>query len=164
VATPELIYAEPATPYVATFVGVANLVPGEVQDGIGRTRFGAVPIVGGPTGRTSGHALCLLRPEHFSVQEAPDGPADGSAWEVIDRRFSGSEILLELRASDGQRLWVEAGSRVRHLGLGDRVSVQLRDIETVAFGRRSQESGPPAVHASSADGEGAIVPAGRVPR
>lgn len=145
VATPELIYAEPATPYVATFVGVANLVPGDVHDGVGRTRFGPVPIVGGPAGRTNGHALCLLRPEHFSVQEAPDGPADGSAWEVIDRRFSGSEILLELRAQDGQRLWVEAGSRVRHLGLGDRVAVRLRDIETVAFGRRGYEPESPTL-------------------
>jgi iron(III) transport system ATP-binding protein len=164
VATPELIYAEPATPYVATFVGVANLVPGEVRDGVGHTRFGKVPIVGGPAGRTSGHALCLLRPEHFSVQEAPDGPADGSAWKVIDRRFSGSEILLELQASDGQRLWVEAGSRVRHLGLGDRVAVRLRDIETVAFGRRSHEPEPPAGRGSASDGEAAIVSAGRVPR
>ena len=151
VATPELIYAEPATPYVATFVGVANLVPGEVHDGVARTRLGSVSIAGGPAGRTEGHALCLLRPEHFSVQEAPDGPADGSAWEVIDRRFSGSEILLELRARDGERLWVEAGSRVRHLGLGDQVAVRLRDIETVAFGRRGQEPQAQTVGGSTDD-------------
>ena len=164
VATPELIYAEPATPYVATFVGVANLVPSEVHDGVGRTRFGSVSIVGGPAGRASGHALCLLRPEHFSVQEAPDGPADGSAWEVIDRRFSGSEILLELRAHDGQRLWVEAGSRVRHLGLGDRVAVRLGDVETVAFGRRSQESEVPVVRGSTDDRGRAAVSAARTAR
>ena len=151
VATPELIYAEPATPYVATFVGVANLVPGEVHDGVARTRLGSVSIAGGPAGRTEGHALCLLRPEHFSVQEAPDGPADVSAWEVIDRRFSGSEILLELRARDGERLWVEAGSRVRHLGLGDQVAVRLRDIETVAFGRRGQEPQAQTVGGSTDD-------------
>ena len=67
--------------------------------------------------------------------------------EVIDRRFSGSEILLELRAGDGERLWVEAGGRVRHLGLGDRVEVGLRDVESVAFGRRGAspaEAPPPA--------------------
>jgi iron(III) transport system ATP-binding protein len=161
VATPELIYAEPATPYVATFVGVANLVPGDVHDGVGRTRFGPVTIAGGPAGRTEGHALCLLRPEHFSVREAPDGPADGSAWEVIDRRFSGSEILLELRARDGERLWVEAGSRVRHLGLGDRVAVRLRDIETVAFGRRGQEQQAQTVVGSSDDSR--RPPAGATP-
>jgi len=136
VAPPELIYAEPATPYVATFVGVANLVSSTVRDGVAETRFGAVPLISGEEPRAQGQALCLLRPEHFNITEAPDGPASTAGWEVIDRRFSGSEILLELRAADGERLWVEAGSRVRHLGLGDHVSVVLRDIETVAFGRK----------------------------
>ena len=79
----------------------------------------------------------LLRPEHFAISEAPDGPAGDGGWEVIARRFSGSEILLEVRATDGERLWVEAGSRVRHLSIGDHVQVTLREIETVAFGRRS---------------------------
>jgi iron(III) transport system ATP-binding protein len=144
VATPEVIYAEPATPYVATFVGVSNLVSAEVTAGIALTRFGPVRLIGPPGRRPGGHALCLLRPEHFSVEEAPDGAASSDSWQVIDRRFSGSEILLELRAGDGERLWVEAGSRVRRLGLGDRVSVSLRDMETVAFGRTSAVS--PAAH------------------
>ena len=154
VAPPELIYAEPATPYVATFVGIANLVPGEVGDGAARTRFGRVPIIGGSGRHVDGHALCLLRPEHFSIEEAPDGPADAGGWDVIDRRFSGSEILLELRAADGERLWVEAGSRVRHLGLGDRVNVALRDVETVAFARRGQGApGSAAVDTTTVAGE-----------
>lgn len=143
VAAPELIYAEPATAYVATFVGVANLVPGEVAGASAATRFGAVPLIGRSSPEPTGHGLVLLRPEHFSIVEAPDGPADGDGWEVIARRFSGSEILLEIRATDGQRLWVEAGSRVRHLGIGDRVKVELRDIETVAFGRRSTDASEP---------------------
>ena len=152
VAAPELIYAEPTTPYVATFVGVANLVPAEVHDGVARTRYGPVPLIGDSSRRTSGHALCLLRPEHFSLEEAPDGGVDRDGWGVIDRRFSGSEILLELRADDGERLWVEAGGRVRHLGLGDRVTVRLREVETVAFGRRGQGS----VDSDSAAGRGSV--------
>jgi len=145
VATPEMIYAEPATPYVATFVGVSNLVSAEVMAGTAVTRFGTVHLIG-PAGRQpSGHALCLLRPEHFSVEEAPDGAASSDGWQIIDRRFSGSEILLELRAGDGERLWVEAGNRVRRLGLGDRVRVSLRDVETVAFGRTPAVT--PASHA-----------------
>ena len=139
VAPPELIYAEPATPYVATFVGVANLVSGDVSRGSAKTRFGSVPLIGSANRELTGHGLVLLRPEHFDIREAPDGPADGDGWEVIARRFSGSEILLEVRAVDGERLWVEAGGRVRHLGIGDRVRVSVREIETVAFGRRSAE-------------------------
>lgn len=137
VASPEVIYAEPSSPYVATFIGVANLVPAEVHDGIARTRFGAVRLIGRLDGRPTGHGLCLLRPEHFTVGDAPDGPATNNGWEVIDRRFSGSEILLELRSNDGQQLWVEAGGRIRHMGIGDHVEVGLKEVETVAFGRQA---------------------------
>jgi ABC-type Fe3+/spermidine/putrescine transport system ATPase subunit len=144
IAAPEIIYAEPATPYVATFVGVSNLVAADVRAGVANTRFGRVRLVGEASGRLDGHALCVLRPEHFSIQEAPDGPALPGTWEVIDRRFSGSEILLELRSHDGEQLWVEAGSRVRHLGHGDHVDVGLRDIETVAFGRRGLAATAPS--------------------
>jgi ABC-type Fe3+/spermidine/putrescine transport system ATPase subunit len=136
VASPEVIYAEPETPYVATFVGIANLVSADVSAGVASTRFGRARLVGGRSRQLSGHALCLLRPEHFSVEEAPDGAATSDAWRVVDRRFSGSEILLGLRSGDGEQLWVQAGSRVRHLDIGDAVRVALRDIETVAFGRR----------------------------
>ncbi len=152
VAPPEIIYAEPATPYVATFVGVSNLLPAEIRDGFAETRFGTVRLIGPQAQRANGHALCLLRPEHFSIAEAPDGPASADGWVVIDRRFSGSEILLELRSADGERLWVEAGSSVRHLSLGDSVRVRVREVETVAFGRRagSPNAPTPAPAAASA--------------
>lgn len=150
VAAPEIIYAEPATPYVATFVGVSNLVPADLHARIAKTRFGTVRLIDGPIARPDGHGLVLLRPEHFLVEEAPDGPASADGWQVTDRRFSGSEILLEVRASDGQRLWVEAGSRVRHLIMGDHVVVALRDVETVAFGRRhAQPQADPSPEAVS---------------
>jgi len=134
VATPELVYAEPATPFVATFIGVGNLVSARVGDGVARTRFGTVELA--PGGHVpDGPALCLLRPEHFTLE--PAAPADGAdvAWEVIGRRFSGSEILLEVRAGDGERIWAEAGSRLRHVGPGDRLRLGLRAVETVAFRR-----------------------------
>jgi iron(III) transport system ATP-binding protein len=144
VAPPEVIYAEPETPYVATFVGIANLVSADVTDGVASTRFGPARLVGGRSRQLSGHALCLLRPEHFNIEEAPDGSATADAWQVVERRFSGSEILLGLRSGDGEQLWVQAGSRVRHLDIGDAARVALRDIETVAFGRRSGGGTPAA--------------------
>lgn len=139
-APPELIYGEPATPFVATFIGVANLVHAQLVEGVGLTRFGPVRLVGPSARRPDGAALCLLRPEHFSVREAPDGPVTTDSWQVTRRSFSGSEILLELVAADGERIWVEAGDRVRHLGIGDRVVVRLRDVESVAFGRSTRDA------------------------
>jgi len=132
-APPEVVYGEPATPFVATFVGIANLVHAECASSTGVTRFGRVRLVGPRAARAEGRALVVLRPEHLDILEAPDGPADPGAWRVLRRRFAGTEILYEVVAPDGERLWVEAGPGVRRLRVGDTVTLRLRDIETVAF-------------------------------
>ncbi|MBA3234788.1 MAG: ABC transporter ATP-binding protein [Chloroflexi bacterium] len=133
VATPEVVYGEPATPFVATFVGTSNLVHGEYRDGFAVTRFGAARIVGRSRSAPPARGLVVLRPEHLDVREAPDGPADPSAWRVLRRRFTGTEILYEVAAADDARIWVEAGHAVRRLRLGDAVALRMRDIETVMF-------------------------------
>jgi iron(III) transport system ATP-binding protein len=142
-AAPEIVYAEPASPFVATFVGVANLVHAEIDGGVARTRFGRVRLIGPAASQPQGRAMVVLRPEHFQLDEAPDGPATANRWKVIDRRFSGAELLLELQAPDGMRLWSEAGQHVRRLTIGDTVDLQLRDVETVAFppGRGTRRGG-----------------------
>jgi len=147
VAPPEVVYGEPATPFVATFVGIANLVQADCRGGTAMTRLGPVRLVGVRSSRTTGRALAVIRPEHLDVHEAPDGPADPGAWRVDGRRFAGTEILYEVVAPDGERLWVEAGPAVRRLRVGDTVSLRLRDVETVAFstahhGERAAASEP----------------------
>ncbi len=95
----------------------------------------------------------VIRPEHLEIDEAPDGDARGDTWRIVRRRFAGSEILLEVEARDGLRVWCEAGPHVRRLRLGDSVSIRLRDAETVAF--------PPTRGTRAPAGEpGADAPAG----
>lgn len=134
VGPPEVVYGEPATPFVATFVGTANLVHGTYRDGRAITRLGSVRLVGRRGADASAGGLVVIRPEHVDVAEAPDGPADAGAWRVQRRRFTGTEILYDVVAGDGERLWVEAGPAVRRLRVGDAVVLRLRDVETVAFG------------------------------
>ena len=145
VAPPEVVYGEPATAFVATFVGTANLLHGDIRGGVAHTRLGSVRLVAPPR-EAIGRGLVVLRPEHVDVLEAPDGPADAGAWRVLRRRFTGTEILYEVGAPDGERLWVEAGHAVRRLRLGDTVTLRMRDVETVAF---------PARHAPSPGTSGA---------
>jgi iron(III) transport system ATP-binding protein len=132
VDAPEVIYGAPATPFVATFVGTANLLQAETAEGVAMTRLGPVGLIGGGA-RHAGRVLVVVRPEHLEVDDAPDGPADAGAWRVLGRRFTGSEILLELVAPDGVRVWAEAGPHVRRLRVGDHVTVRLRSVESVAF-------------------------------
>jgi ABC-type Fe3+/spermidine/putrescine transport system ATPase subunit len=66
---PREVYRRPATPFVASFLGVANLLPGEVEaPGRFRTRGGlALPAPPGARGA----AVAALREEHVRV--APQG-------------------------------------------------------------------------------------------
>jgi iron(III) transport system ATP-binding protein len=146
---PEVVYGEPATPFVATFIGTANLVPAEIRDELAFTRLGPVRLVRRPDSSV-GHGLVVIRPEHIDVEEAPDGPVDAGAWRVVGRRFAGSEILFEVAAPNGERLWVEAGHAVRRLRLGDTVRLELRDVESVLFDGRSRSAGAGEERAQSA--------------
>ncbi len=141
VAEPEVLYAEPASPFVAMFVGIANLVPGEAADREAVTPLGRVRLVGASAGAIRGRCLVLLRPEHLEVEEAPDGPARPGTWRVARRRFAGSEILLEVVSAEGVPLWCHAGPAVRRLRPGDSVVLRLRAVETVAF-RATSGSAP----------------------
>jgi iron(III) transport system ATP-binding protein len=138
--TPEVIYAQPATPFVATFVGVANLLPALLSSGRATTALGAMPLTAGPTGAVRG--LAVVRPEHVELEpwhelegeaaqeQAHDGPVRAR---ILARRFAGAELHYEVVLDDGLRLWVEAGPAARLLHVGDRVGLVLRPVETVAF-------------------------------
>jgi iron(III) transport system ATP-binding protein len=141
---PEVVYGEPTTPFVASFVGIANLVPAACREDAAVTRFGVARLVRRVGDGTEQRGRVVLRPEHFEVDEAPDGPTSPGAWRVVARRFTGSEILLELAAPDGHRIWTVGGPHVRRLRLGDAVSVALRHVETVGFpGDPNEEAARP---------------------
>ncbi|HXG40282.1 MAG TPA: ABC transporter ATP-binding protein [Candidatus Limnocylindrales bacterium] len=152
--SPEVVYTEPATPFVATFVGIANLVPAQVEGRVAETRLGRVEVIPRAGARASGRALVVLRPEHLEVREASDGPASPGAWRVLGRRFTGSEIMLDLVAPDGLRLWCLAGPQARRIRIGDAVEVRLREVQTVAF---VAPSSPRSPGGRPADGERVVA-------
>ncbi|HEX7975157.1 MAG TPA: ABC transporter ATP-binding protein, partial [Anaerolineales bacterium] len=68
IGTPPEIYGHPASVFVARFLGLANLLPGQVhpsQDGTGQvdTPIGSFPV----HGQSSGPVTVLLRPEAVRV-------------------------------------------------------------------------------------------------
>jgi iron(III) transport system ATP-binding protein len=140
VGTPERIYGEPASPFVATFVGVANLVPGHVQGTEAATALGCVRLLP-PAG--AGPALVVVRPEHLDLEpfagQVGEGRGEGGApggrtGRVTERRFAGSELLFAVEVDGGPgRLWVEAGPSARQIAIGDPVRLTLRPVESVAF-------------------------------
>jgi iron(III) transport system ATP-binding protein len=136
VGTPEAVYAEPATPFVATFVGVANLLPAALSGGTANTALGRVALSACPPGAVRG--LAVIRPEHVDLRPVAmpgddDGAAPAGRGRILARRFAGAELHYEIEMDAGLRLWVEAGPSARLLKVGDDVALSLRHVETVAF-------------------------------
>ncbi len=80
VADPEQVYAKPATAFVAGFIGVSNLMPGEV-DGAGadgRVRLDTgVQIDADVHGLATGDRChAVVRPEKLRISRLEDGPPD----------------------------------------------------------------------------------------
>ncbi len=119
--TPEQVYRNPATPFVAEFVGAMNRLPGRLGDG------GEVQVLGqrlkvlNPNGAAAGQEVfALLRPEAVAV--VPDSAGPGR---VTERTFLGSAIRLEVTLDDGQTVLVEASSNEAGLAIGDRTGLRF---------------------------------------
>ncbi|GAA1940875.1 ABC transporter ATP-binding protein [Nocardioides marmoribigeumensis] len=116
VAAPATLYAEPATPFVAEFVGLNNRVPASVSGGSAVVLGTSLPVL---PGSVSGSGTALVRPEALNLREDADGDAT-----VVTRSFLGPISRVQLTTSDGTELVAQVGSQeARALDPGTRVRV-----------------------------------------
>lgn len=115
VGTPEQIYNEPASLFVAGFIGSANLLPGRI---VGTSHEGStVELLAGPRVLANGpeqmpegtQVSVMLRPERLNlmpVAEAPQLQASGRGFvgTVRDLVFQGSSARILLQLTDGTRV------------------------------------------------------------
>ena len=95
VAAPDVLYREPATPFVAGFIGTMNLIEGTVAGGaFSKSGFSnALPITDGP-------ATFAVRPEALGIT-----PASGSGTAKIHRVTDyGTHGIVDLELADATRL------------------------------------------------------------
>jgi putative spermidine/putrescine transport system ATP-binding protein len=134
---PEVVYARPATAFVAEFVGAMNHVAGTLATA-GRVRVLGREIAAELDGEppASGIVEVLLRPESIGVDATPDGEA-----EVLERTFLGSSTRLRVRANGAGELLAELPGHAHGLGPGARVAVSvLVDVALVAAPRVAAEA------------------------
>ncbi len=83
---PEELFLRPASPTVARFFGVRNVLSGHVRDGGLETAAGMVPVAGG-----DGPARVAVRPERIALGE------DGALrMTVVDATFLGASVRVRL--------------------------------------------------------------------
>ncbi|MDH5667172.1 MAG: ABC transporter ATP-binding protein [Nitrospira sp.] len=93
--SPELIYHMPATPFVADFVGQADFIPGQVQDGMVHTELGEFPNTLDADEGTP--LVVMIRPDDIRLT-----PNKSAGPKIVGRQFRGSENLYTIQLVSGQ--------------------------------------------------------------
>jgi spermidine/putrescine transport system ATP-binding protein len=115
VADPETVYERPGTTFVAGFIGVSNLMPGEVvsSNGAGtQMRLDAGPTVkaldaGGVSAGERAHAV--VRPEKLELHQAgasAEGERPSVEGQVESSLYLGTATQMVLKLGDGTRMTV----------------------------------------------------------
>jgi iron(III) transport system ATP-binding protein len=120
--TPAEVYARPATPWVAGFVGEANLLDGVVDRDRAATAIGAVPLLEAPSDE---RVSVLVRPEELAL-------AAGEVGVVELVEYYGHDTTYDVRLGDGQRVRVRRPSTPQ-FERGDPVEVRYRGAGAWAY-------------------------------
>ena len=115
IAAPAELYSQPATPFVADFVGLNNTIPCEVSDGCARILGLSLPTLTGSI--PSGRGRAMVRPEAVTVEADPAGTAT-----VTSVSFLGPVSRVHCETADGTEVVIAAqqlpGRGVRPRGRG----------------------------------------------
>ena len=99
IGTPEELYATPATPFVADFVGLSNRVPAEVFAGVVRVHGAELTLLGDPL--ADGPVIALIRPEDIALDTT------GLSAIVVASSFLGSLRRTQVRLADDSLLSIQ---------------------------------------------------------
>lgn len=117
-AAPAELYANPATPFVADFVGLNNKVPAKVSGGTASLLGVSVPAL---AGSVEGEGVAMVRPEAVTVALDSAGTST-----VASVSFLGAISRVNGTLSDGSAISAQmASSAAREFSAGDKVTVGL---------------------------------------
>ncbi|PLJ78407.1 ABC transporter ATP-binding protein [Infirmifilum sp. SLHALR2] len=134
VGKPIEIYRDPASLFVADFIGQVNILPGQVkgrEEGdklVVETDIGTFKV-SGVSNTTGGQVYVVFRPEHVEVSRKPF-PADPdhlTAEGVVDTiQFLGNLVRLEVKVGDRVvKSEFHNPSKLGVLGVGERVYLRV---------------------------------------
>lgn len=102
IGTPRAIYEEPATRFVAGFIGDVNMLEGEVvasADGLITLRLpGGDDVKAAGVAATGSKAVLVVRPEHMQLG------AQGLVARVLDSAYRGDMQMIRLQRATGEVL------------------------------------------------------------
>jgi iron(III) transport system ATP-binding protein len=141
VDTPQRVFEQPATRFVASFMGDADFLRAHVHNALLTCEIGVVSTVPG-WGHTDVDVDVVLRPHEVDLRAVPGRAEPGP--EVIAVEYHGAFVLHTVRLLSGQTLRSWQPHTVRHpVGTPVEVSVVLGVTPTLLIGDRAVVE-PPA--------------------
>jgi spermidine/putrescine ABC transporter ATP-binding subunit len=143
--TPDLVYQEPSSPFVASFLGESNFIDVQGVDVNGRfakvvcAKNGQQPFAGRLVQpiAAGNDLVAMVRPEAIGIARAA-GPADNQVQGTVElREFLGSSVRLAVRCDFGEltvrvpRLEIDAS-----LAVGAPVNLRWRAEDMILFRRQ----------------------------
>jgi len=100
IGTPQEIYERPATLFVADFIGLSNILTGEVLDRVGSVRLAGGTVVRVPAGaaaRVGSKVAVVVRPDHMSLSPSPPGgDANAIRGRITKLSFLGTHLQISV--------------------------------------------------------------------
>jgi len=129
--TPEVLYTRPATPFVASFIGQATLLPGVVRavgDGLATLELeggGSAPAAAPARIGIGQKVLLMLRPEQVRLGPPSEESTHGFTARLETEDFQGVAFRYGLRRADGREVVATLlpQYRLRDVSPGDMVGV-----------------------------------------
>ncbi|MGI4802447.1 MAG: ABC transporter ATP-binding protein [Janthinobacterium lividum] len=130
-ATPQVIYDRPATPFVMDFVGQATVLHGTMVGGTTlRTAYGEVEVEGTlPPGKA---AMLAIRPERIAAGMPVESGRAGVTLPLAARTFLGSRCLLHGAMAGEDRATVELPASAAE-AVGDNVLLTWKVSDGILF-------------------------------
>ncbi len=144
-APPADLYRSPATPWVAGFVGDANLVAALASGGAADTVAGRVPL----RAAADGPVTVLLRPEELRLVSGGD-----AVVQLVE--FYGHDTVYLVRPAAGPVVRVRAGSSPEHRR-GDRVSLSYVGSPAISYAAQRLGRDEDALGGEGADADVATL-------
>jgi putative spermidine/putrescine transport system ATP-binding protein len=104
IAPPREIYQEPATEFVARFVGDVNVLPGQIYHGSAYAGNLTIPMVGKSAPSDGSWVKVIVRPEDIAVLPPGLEEAGQTVARIAEVSFQGTHLRLALSTEEGYAL------------------------------------------------------------
>jgi putative spermidine/putrescine transport system ATP-binding protein len=144
VGTPEDIYERPRNTFVADFIGVSNVLHGQIESDEERIRTadGVLPLPAGCAAPAGEECALVVRPEKIVFCASDEAFVSGRVDESI---YAGSETKLLVRLPSGALMTVRRQAGLPPVAIGDRVSLRWdKEQARLLAGRPASTPAEPA--------------------